>query len=103
MARENNIFPFQGTWIAKDGRDTDVEFQIVKRGSKVTIRAVDSNDGERAEIYGVPLAQELRFCALWSTGRFTKYRLRTLGTDELVVTFSYSATDYFRRAPKRKR
>src|SRR5580692_8259662 len=98
MPGKGKAFPFHGTWIAKDDRATDVEIKIAKRGPKVVVKARDSSDGEIAEIYDVKSsANELRFCALWSTGQFTKYRLRSFGIDEIEVNFTFTGTDFYRR------
>lgn len=101
MSKKAEAFPFAGRWAAKDDWETDVEFEITKRGRSTKVAAIDLSDGERAEIYDVKLdGDDLHFAAYWSSGRFTKYRLRLLANNELEAVYTYRATTQFARRTK---
>jgi hypothetical protein len=90
--------PFVGRWIATDEWSTDVSLIITSRSGEMGVRAVDQSDGEEAEIFDVKLSKrELSFAAHWSSGQFTKYRLRQLRADEVEVVFTFTATQTFKR------
>jgi hypothetical protein len=75
-----------------------VALTISRRGSLFRVRAIDQSDGEEAEVYGVKATNEaLSFAAYWSSGQFTKYRLCPLWPDQMLVTFTYTATQTFKR------
>jgi len=77
---------------------------ISRRGASFHVRAVDQSDGEEAEIYDVKAtAGALSFAAYWSSGRFTKYRLRVLQDGQLEAAYSYSDTTHFKRANRKLR
>jgi hypothetical protein len=98
MARTKKLFPYTGRWAAKDRWQTDIAFTISKRGNVIKIRAADLYDGEEAEIYGIKANRDgLFFAAYWSTGRFTKYRLRCVGDDEMEIVFTHTETTHFER------
>jgi hypothetical protein len=104
MTKQNKTFPYGGRWTAKDCWQTDIEFIISKRGDKVTVAAMDQSDGEGAEIYCVKLRRDgLYFAAYWSSGQFTKYRLRPIGDNEIEVVFTYTDTAHFarKRSPRK--
>jgi hypothetical protein len=91
--------PFVGRWIASDEWSTDVSLIITSRNGKMGVRAVDQSDGEEAEIFGVKVSkQEMSFAAHWSSGQFTKYRLRLLRANEMEVAFTFTATQTFKRS-----
>jgi hypothetical protein len=104
MAKANRPFPYHGRWAAKDRWQTEVAFTISKRGSKIAVAAIDQSDGERAEVYDVKLRRDgLYFATYWSSGQFTKYRLRVVGKDEIEAVFTYTGTGQFgRQAGSRK-
>ncbi len=98
MAIRKRAFPYSGRWVAKDRWQTEIAFTISKRGGKVTVTAVDQADGERAEIYDLKLRRDgLYFAAYWSSGQFTKFRLRPIGDDEIEVLFTYTGMSHFER------
>ncbi len=91
--------PFVGRWIASDEWSTDVSLVIKSRNGKISVRAVDQSDGEEAEIFGVKASKrEISFAAHWSSGRFTKYRLRPMRANEMEVVFTFAATQTFKRS-----
>jgi len=91
--------PFVGRWIASDEWSTDISLIIASRNSKMSVRAVDQSDGEEAEIFGVKISKrELSFAAHWSSGQFTKYRLRLLRDAEIEVVFTFTAKQTFKRS-----
>ncbi len=93
------VVPFVGRWIASDEWSTDVSLVITSRNGKVSVRALDQSDGEEAEIFDVKITKrELLFAAHWSSGRFTKYRLRPLRNDEMEVVFAFTGTQTFKRS-----
>ncbi len=97
-----------GRWVACDDWATMIAFVISKRNGSFRVRAIDQSDGEEAEIYGVKSTNEaLTFGAYWSSGQFTKYRLRPMELDQMEVVYTYTATQTFKQesaqAVKRKR
>jgi hypothetical protein len=105
MTSRNKPFPYAGQWTAKDRWQTDIAFTITKRGEKVAVAVLDQSDGERAEVYDVQLRRDgLYFATYWSSGQFTKYRLRAIGKGEMEVLFTYTGTTQFgRKTDSRKR
>ena len=94
-----------GRWVSVDEWRTEIMFVISKRRGLFQVRAIDQSDGERAEIYGVNATREsLSFAAYWSSGQFTKYRLRAIGSSKgdylMEAVFTYSDTTHFRREKK---
>jgi len=95
--------PFLGRWVALDEWDTAVVLEITKRGKSIRVKAIDSTDGEEAEVYKVRTTNRLiSFGTLWSSGQFTKYRLKTFGEDGIEVNFTYTDTMRFKRLSSSK-
>ena len=82
-----------GTWKHRDGF-SEVEFSFSTLGDGVTVTVVDKFDGETPEIYDVAWNEDklvLGFAALWSTGRFVKYRV-AVGPDPDRVQATITST-----------
>ncbi|CCB63261.1 MULTISPECIES: hypothetical protein [unclassified Hyphomicrobium] len=88
-----------GRWICMDEWSTWVAIEIEwVPGQRISVRATDTNDSENAEIYDVKFEGEvLEFAAHWSTGYFTKYKVRALG-HHMEVTATYTRVDHFKKA-----
>lgn len=85
-----------GRWVAIDDWDTDVVFEFEIRNGAYTVRASDS-DGEEPEVYNVEEGEDhLTFALHWSSGRFTKYRVRSNG-NQLEIVFTYTDTIHLKR------
>jgi hypothetical protein len=88
---------FVGRWKSVDPWQTEVLFEITEIDGACHVRAVDGSDDEEAEIYELRLSREsLMFAAHWSSGQFTKYRLRRLG-EHVEAVFTYTGTTHFER------
>jgi hypothetical protein len=97
MANDNDRLGIAGRWVSVDKWQTEVAFEIESQDGIYSVRAIDEPDGEEAEIYDVKATGEhLTFAAHWSTGQFTKYRIRALG-DQLEAVFTYTDTTHFTR------
>jgi hypothetical protein len=82
-----------GTWKYCDGF-SDVEFTFAVAGGELSVSIVDTFDGEIPEIYDIQWNEsqlEISFAALWSTGRFLKYRV-SVGPNENRVDATITAT-----------
>jgi hypothetical protein len=92
-----------GRWSACDEWATDVSLIVSKRGGKLRVRALDQPDGEDAEVYDLRITSRgLSFAAYWSSGQFTKYQLRPLGSGQLEAIFTFTDTTMFKKvSPKR--
>lgn len=96
-----NIIPLDrlkiaGRWVAIDDWDTDVIFEFRVQNGTYTISAVDS-DGEEAEVHDVKEDEDhLMFALHWSSGQFTKYRVKSCG-DRLEIVFTYTDTIRLKR------
>jgi hypothetical protein len=84
--------PLVGTWISADQHST-VEYMIKLKGNRFAVCAIDSFDGEQADIFEIKRdGQALSFAAYWnSTGRFSRCRLMALSDEQ--VNFTYTHTD----------
>jgi hypothetical protein len=92
---------FSGRWVSGSDWETEVVFVIAKRKGTYQITATDEWDGEKGEVHGIEAgAGTLRFAVYWSTGRFTKYRLRLLTDDTVEMTLTHTATLHYRRAAR---
>ena len=92
--------PLLGRWVCVDDWDTNIALTVEQKGTDFSVRATDETDGEEAEIYGIEANEDgLSFAAYWSSGRFTKYRIRPVGPDQIEVIFTYTETTHFKRAP----
>jgi hypothetical protein len=87
-----------GQWVSVDERRTEVSFDITRVGGAYRVRAYDRSAGEEAEIYDVKTAGDrLTFAAYWSSGQFTKYRLRAVA-GQVEGIFTYTDSTHFKRA-----
>jgi hypothetical protein len=89
-----------GQWVSGHEWETEVEFTISKARGGFKVSALDRWDGESPEIYDVKAtATALTFAAHWSTGRFTKYRVRPLDKNTIEMSFTHTATmNYLRKS-----
>jgi hypothetical protein len=86
-----------GRWICVDQWNHDTVIIISKKDDRLNVQVFDPNDGEEAEIYDPRLVGEVfLFSAYWSTGQFTKYRIRQL-SDQLEIIFTYTDTTHYKR------
>jgi hypothetical protein len=84
--------------------ESEISIEILKSGTSYTVRAIDQHDGEEAEVHGVVHGvvgdmETLAFGAYWSTGQFTKYKLRLIGS-EMEATYTYTDITYYKRDNK---
>lgn len=82
-----------GTWKHRDGF-SEVEFSFSTEGGVVSVTVIDKFDDETPEIYDVDWNDSelvLRFAALWSTGRFVKYRV-AVGPDPDRIQATITST-----------
>lgn len=82
-----------GTWKHHDGF-SEVEFSFSTEGGGITVTVIDKFDDETPEIYDVAWNEDelaLRFAALWSTGRFVKYRV-AVGPDPDRIQATITST-----------
>lgn len=85
-----------GRWVAIDEWDTEVVFKFQIQNGAYAVSAADS-DGEKPEVYDVREdADHLMFALHWSSGRFTKYRVKSVD-DQLEITFTYTDTIHMKR------
>lgn len=88
---------FVGRWIAGNDRHTTTTIEIKIVHGHLVVCAIDGSNGERAEIQDLTYGNdEVRFASHWSSGKTTTYRL-LLSDGRLVVHFTFSDTDYFKR------
>ncbi|QGM44998.1 hypothetical protein [Methylocystis heyeri] len=86
-----------GRWVCVDQWNHNIVIAISKTDDGLDVQAFDPNDGEVAEIYDPRLVGDVfLFSAHWSTGQFTKYRVRQLG-DELEIIFTYTDATHYKR------
>ena len=96
------LSPLIGRWVAADHWDTDIELIVSSSGGKIRVRAVNSIDGEEAEVMNLKSAGDtITFAAYYSSGQLTKYRLRAIG-DELEAVFTYTDTCTFVKSTAKK-
>ena len=76
-----------GTWF---GDDSDIEYTVAFDGQGWVVSAMDSSDGEQADILEIKSNDDiLTFAAYWnSTGRFCRCRLRA-HTDDLIIYLTH--------------
>jgi hypothetical protein len=87
-----------GRWVCVDQWNHDTVIAISRNADRLDVQAFDPNDGEAAEIYDPRLVGDVfLFSAYWSTGQFTKYRIRQFG-DQLEIVFTYTDTTHYKRA-----
>ncbi|TPN89647.1 DUF1835 domain-containing protein [Mesorhizobium sp. CU2] len=88
---------FVGRWIAGNDWHTTTTIEIKIVDGHLVVCAIDGSNGERAEIQDLIYGNdEVRFASHWSSGKTTTYRL-LLSDGRLVVHFTVSDTDYFKR------
>ncbi|BCG71808.1 hypothetical protein MesoLj113a_29660 [Mesorhizobium sp. 113-1-2] len=88
---------FVGRWIAGNDRHTTTTIEIKIVDGHLVVHAIDGSSGERAEIQDLTHGNdEIRFVAHWSSGKTTAYQL-LLSDGRLVVHFTFSETDHFKR------
>jgi len=98
----NSKNPLLGTWKSCDDF-SDVHISIDLDRGELRVRAVDTHDGEVAEIHDIAWVKdqgELTFSAYWkSSGRFTKYRFGTPGSNgRISVTYTFTAQETWEKA-----
>ncbi len=75
---------------------------IRRKGDGLAVVVFDGYDSERPDVYDLnwkPEKQELSFAALWSSGRFVKYRFSScLAKDRLELTFTFIDQEQWERA-----
>jgi hypothetical protein len=81
-----------GTWASADEFDSHVEYVISSRSNGFAVRAIDSFDGEEADIFEVNWDGEaLTFATHWnSTGRFARCRFLVQSNDHVDFTYTYT-------------
>jgi len=93
---------FAGTWISINDVSS-VEISVRKSPKGYKIKALDSCDDELAAISEEKYDKKeavLSFAAYWSsTGRFTRYRIRSYG-DTLEITYTHTDSEVLIRKPK---
>jgi hypothetical protein len=90
---DSNSHLLAGTWITADEYGSDVEYIVTQVGKDMMVEAVDTHDGERAEIRDIEWDGDiaLSFSAYWSsTGRFAKCKFSLSSENRVHFTFTYT-------------
>lgn len=86
--------PLIGTWCSLEETLSVVEYTVSLSSEVFGISAVDSYDGELAEVNGTHWDEqkmELSFSCYWaSSGRYSKCRMRLLSDDKVEFTYTYT-------------
>ncbi len=95
----NQQHPLVGTWVSADEFASDVEYLISAKGDGLTVRAINKNDSEEADIFEIQWDGEiLTFAAHWnSTGRFARCRFLLQSQDLVDFTYTYTDSDVLHR------
>ena len=90
-----------GTWASADGFESNVEYIILSKGDGFEVRAVDSYDGEEADVFETKWdGNVLSFATHWnSTGRFSRCRFLAQARDHVDFTYTYTDKDLLHRKP----
>jgi len=85
--------PLVGSWVNGDEYATDVEYIVSRNDDGFSVRAIDRDDGEGADVYEIKWDREvLSFARHWnSTGRFARCLLEAVSKNR--VSFTYTDTD----------
>jgi thiamine pyrophosphokinase len=94
--------PLVGTWRSCEGF-SDVHVTIDFANGSYLVSAVDTHDGEHAEVHDVKWSHEestLYFSTYWaSSGQFTKYRVQVAPSSGRVsVTYTFTGSDTWEKA-----
>jgi hypothetical protein len=95
---------FIGRWVCVSEWYSEISLEIAKSTTIYSVRATDQSDGEEAEVYDVVHSVvgnmgTLAFGAYWSSGQFTKYKLRIIDS-EMEVTYTHTDIAYYKRDDK---
>lgn len=88
-----------GIWRSGSELGSDVEITLRRKGASYSVDVCDAFDGEKADIFEIAWdGSEFSFAAHWnSTGRFARYRIRSVSEDRISLTYTYTDTEMYHR------
>ena len=87
---------YSGTWVSVDDTST-VEISARKAKTGYSVGAKDTFDGEVAAVSEIKYRKSdetLLFATYWtSTGRFTRYQMRSHGSGKVEITYTHTDSE----------
>ena len=95
--------PLAGTWHSLEETLFVVEYVVTGMTDGFLVDAIDSYDGEQAEVSKVGWneeKQELNFSCYWaSSGRYSKCKFLLFSQDKVEFTYTYTDHEILERKP----
>ena len=87
-----------------DEISSDVEYRISSKDGLYTVQAVDSFDGEEADVFDVQYQDDiLSFATHWnSNGRLVKCKIKLLSENRIDFTYTYSNQEMWHKKQPNK-